>query len=91
MKGSPKITASDCRQSSLTCLLRFTNYMVAMVNKSVLPLKYRVPFLGDHAFLSTGLKFNLELILFKSPWVSLEAFFLNFLNLMSSLRKDQTY
>ena len=60
----------------LTCLLRFTNYMVAMVNKSVLPLKYRVPFLGDHAFLSTGLKFNLELILFKSPWVSLETFFL---------------
>merc|ERR1719210_1368979 len=49
-------------------ILRFTNYMVAMVNKSVLPLKYRVPFLGDHAFLSTGLKFNLELILFKSPW-----------------------
>lgn len=50
-------------------ILRFTNYMVAMVNKSLLPLKYTLPFLGDHAFLSTGLKFNLELILFKSPWV----------------------
>ena len=52
-------------------ILRFTNYMVAMVNKSLLPLKYRVPFLGDHAFLSTGLKFNLDLILFKSPWVNI--------------------
>merc|ERR1719210_2460459 len=49
-------------------ILRFTNYLVAMVNKSLLPLKYKIPFLGDHAFLSTGLKFNLELILFKSPW-----------------------
>ena len=53
-------------------LLRFTNYLVAMVNKSVLPLRYNVPFMGEHAFLSTGLKFNLELILFKSPWVSSE-------------------
>ena len=52
-------------------ILRFTNYMVAMVNKSLLPLKYNVPFLGDYAFLSTGLKFNLDLILFKSPWVRL--------------------
>ena len=43
-----------------------------MVNKSVLPLRYNVPFMGEHAFLSTGLKFNLELILFKSPWVSSE-------------------
>ena len=42
------------------------------MNKSVLPLRYNVPFMGEHAFLSTGLKFNLELILFKSPWVSCE-------------------
>ena len=55
---------------SVPHLFRFTNYLVAMVNKSVLPLRYNVPFLGEHAFLSTGLKFNLELILFKSPWVS---------------------
>ena len=53
-------------------ILRFTNYLVAMVNKSLLPLKYKIPILGDHAFLSTGLKFNLELILFKSPWVSFD-------------------
>ena len=51
-------------------ILRFTNYLVAMVNKSVLPLRYNLPFMGEHAFLSTGLMFNLKLILFKSPWVS---------------------
>ena len=54
-------------------ILRYTNYMVAMVNKSLLPLRFTVPFLGDHAFLSTGLRFNLELLLFKSPWVSCNA------------------
>merc|ERR1719392_304843 len=49
-------------------ILRFNNYMVAMVNKSLLPLKFNIPILGDYVFLSTGLRFNLELILFKSPW-----------------------
>ena len=27
-----------------------------------------MPFLGDSVFLSSGLKFNIELVLFKSPW-----------------------
>ena len=27
-------------------ILRYTNYMVAMVNKSLLPLRYSVPLLG---------------------------------------------
>jgi len=49
-------------------ILRFNNYMVAMVNKSLLPLKFNIPIIGDYVFLSTGLRFNLELILFKSPW-----------------------
>jgi len=49
-------------------ILRYTNYLVAMVNKSLIPLRFNVPFLGDYVFLSTGLRFNLELILFKSPW-----------------------
>ncbi|XP_033762033.1 autophagy-related protein 9A-like [Pecten maximus] len=53
-------------------ILRFKNYMVAMVNKSLLPVKFKVPFLGDYAFLSTGLKYNLELILFWGPWSPFE-------------------
>lgn len=49
-------------------ILRFENYLVAMINKSLLPLRFNIPLLGDYVFLSTGLKFNLEVILFKSPW-----------------------
>jgi len=49
-------------------ILRFNNYFVAMVNKDLLPLKYSLPLLGDSVFLSTGLKFNLDLVMFKSPW-----------------------
>ena len=50
-------------------ILRCDNYLVAMVNKSLLPLRFGLPLLGgDYAFLSRGLKYNLELILFRSPW-----------------------
>jgi len=49
-------------------ILRFNNYFVSMVNKSLLPLRLNIPLVGDYVFLSTGLKFNLDLILFKSPW-----------------------
>lgn len=49
-------------------ILRFKNYMIAMVNKSLLPLKFRFPFAGECNFLSTGLKTNIEMILFYSPW-----------------------
>ncbi|XP_039255460.2 autophagy-related protein 9A-like [Styela clava] len=49
-------------------ILRFKNYMIAMVNKEVIPMKYRVPILGESVFLTQGLKFNIELILFWGPW-----------------------
>lgn len=49
-------------------ILRFNNYMVAMVNKNLLPLQIRVPLLGDFHYLSKGLKYNLELLLFTNPW-----------------------
>ena len=42
--------------------------MVAMVNKSVLPLKFNVPFLGETIFLTRGLKYNLQFLLFWGPW-----------------------
>ncbi|XP_014679161.1 PREDICTED: autophagy-related protein 9A-like [Priapulus caudatus] len=54
-------------------ILRFKNYFVAMVNKSLLPLRYRAPLLGaDLVFLTRGLKYNLELILFWGPWAPFE-------------------
>ncbi|WAQ93667.1 ATG9A-like protein [Mya arenaria] len=45
-------------------ILRFKNYTLAMVNKDVLPLKIQLPLVGDYVFLSTGLKYNVEFLLF---------------------------
>lgn len=38
--------------------------MVAMINKSVLPIHHNVPFIGNIAYMSQGLKYNIELLLF---------------------------
>lgn len=48
-------------------ILRFTNYAVAMVNKSLLPVRFRLPLLGPVVFLTRGLHYNLELLLFRGP------------------------
>ncbi|KAJ3594529.1 hypothetical protein NHX12_003836 [Muraenolepis orangiensis] len=48
-------------------ILRFKNYMVAMVNKSLLPVHLQLPLLGNIVFLTQGLKYNFELILFWGP------------------------
>ncbi|KAJ7322201.1 hypothetical protein JRQ81_018488 [Phrynocephalus forsythii] len=48
-------------------ILRFKNYLVAMVNKSLLPVRFRLPLLGEVVFLTQGLKYNLELLFFWGP------------------------
>ncbi|XP_033499048.1 autophagy-related protein 9A [Epinephelus lanceolatus] len=48
-------------------ILRFKNYMVAMVNKSLLPVRFRLPVLGESVFYTRGLKYNFELIFFWGP------------------------
>uniref|UniRef100_A0A3B5B324 Autophagy-related protein 9 n=1 Tax=Stegastes partitus TaxID=144197 RepID=A0A3B5B324_9TELE len=48
-------------------ILRFKNYMVAMVNKSLLPVRFRLPSLGESVFYTRGLKYNFELIFFWGP------------------------
>ncbi|NXF90461.1 ATG9A protein, partial [Eubucco bourcierii] len=48
-------------------ILRFQNYTVAMVNKSLLPIRFRLPLLGTVVFLTQGLQYNLELLLFRGP------------------------
>uniref|UniRef100_A0A3P9JEJ8 Autophagy-related protein 9 n=1 Tax=Oryzias latipes TaxID=8090 RepID=A0A3P9JEJ8_ORYLA len=48
-------------------ILRFKNYMVAMVNKSLLPVRFRLPVLGEVVFFTRGLKYNFELIFFWGP------------------------
>ncbi|XP_044149809.1 autophagy-related protein 9A-like [Bufo gargarizans] len=48
-------------------ILRFKNYMVAMINKSLLPVRFCLPLVGEVTFLSQGLKYNLELLFFWGP------------------------
>nr|XP_060638781.1 autophagy-related protein 9B isoform X1 [Anolis sagrei ordinatus]XP_060638782.1 autophagy-related protein 9B isoform X1 [Anolis sagrei ordinatus] len=48
-------------------ILRFKNYLVALVNKGLLPLRFRLPLLGRGVFLTQGLKYNLELLFFWGP------------------------
>jgi len=45
-------------------ILRHKNYMVAMINKNLLPLRLKLPMIGEVIFLTRGLKYNIELLLF---------------------------
>ncbi|XP_032455508.1 autophagy-related protein 9A-like [Nasonia vitripennis] len=49
-------------------ILRYKNYLVAMINKSLLPIRLNIPLFGDIIFMTQGLKYNLELLLFWGPW-----------------------
>ncbi|XP_074109229.1 autophagy-related protein 9 isoform X1 [Cotesia typhae] len=53
-------------------ILRFKNYMVAMINKSLLPVRLKAPFIGEFIFMTRGLKYNMELLLFWGPWSPFE-------------------
>lgn len=53
-------------------ILRFKNYTVAMVNKSLLPVKLNIPLLGEIVFFSHGLKYNINFLLFWGPWSPFE-------------------
>ncbi|XP_034184864.1 autophagy-related protein 9 isoform X2 [Osmia lignaria lignaria] len=53
-------------------ILRFKNYMIAMINKSLLPVRLKVPIIGEVIFMTRGLKYNMELLLFWGPWSPFE-------------------
>ncbi|XP_012230938.1 autophagy-related protein 9A [Linepithema humile] len=53
-------------------ILRHKNYMVAMINKNLLPLRLKLPMIGEVIFLTRGLKYNIELLLFWGPWSPFE-------------------
>lgn len=53
-------------------ILRFKNYMVAMINKSLLPVRLKLPAVGEIIFMTRGLKYNMELLLFWGPWSPFE-------------------
>uniref|UniRef100_A0A4W3JN16 Autophagy-related protein 9 n=1 Tax=Callorhinchus milii TaxID=7868 RepID=A0A4W3JN16_CALMI len=48
-------------------ILRYKNYTVAMVNKSLLPIRFHLPLLGEVVFYTRGLKYNFELIFLWGP------------------------
>ena len=48
-------------------LLRRTNYLIALVNKQLLPIYYRMPFIGEMIYFPKGLLYCFQLLLFKAP------------------------
>jgi autophagy-related protein 9 len=70
LKQAQKDHKMNIRKQELTELdvyhriLRFQNYLVAMINKNVLPGKIHVPFYGEKVFFTHGLKLNYDLLLF---------------------------
>lgn len=73
LKEAQKEYKMNIRKQELTELdvyhrmLRFKNYLIAMVNKGVLPCKIWVPFYGEKVFFTMGLKYNYEMLLFWGP------------------------
>ncbi|XP_018561367.1 autophagy-related protein 9A [Anoplophora glabripennis] len=53
-------------------ILRQENYMVALVNKRLLPPRINVPFIGECVYWTKALKLNLQILLFWSPWSPFE-------------------
>lgn len=49
-------------------ILRYENYTVALVNKSILPPQLELPFLGNVIFFTQDLKMNLDLLFFYGPF-----------------------
>ncbi|XP_066254777.1 autophagy-related protein 9A isoform X1 [Euwallacea similis] len=53
-------------------ILRQTNYLVALVNKRLLPPRVNVPFLGEVVYWTKNLRLNIMILLFWSPWSPFE-------------------
>uniref|UniRef100_A0A182PR00 Autophagy-related protein 9 n=1 Tax=Anopheles epiroticus TaxID=199890 RepID=A0A182PR00_9DIPT len=53
-------------------ILRSKNYLVAMMNKSLLPATTKLPLLGNVVLMSQALRYNIGLILFWGPWSPFE-------------------
>lgn len=51
-------------------ILRHTNYLIAMINQDILPIKFRIPSVSmpPYIYFPDGYIFNLKLLLFWTPW-----------------------
>ncbi|KAH8397182.1 hypothetical protein KR215_010284 [Drosophila sulfurigaster] len=48
-------------------VLRFKNYLVALMNKQLLPVRFHLPLIGEVVSLSRGMLLNIDFILFRGP------------------------
>ncbi|KAJ8920681.1 hypothetical protein NQ315_004820 [Exocentrus adspersus] len=53
-------------------ILRQENYMIALINKRLLPPRLKVPFLGEWIYWTKTLKYSVQALLFWSPWSPFE-------------------
>ncbi|RWS14224.1 autophagy-related protein 9A-like isoform X2 [Dinothrombium tinctorium] len=53
-------------------ILRHQNYLIALLNKRLLPVHFKLPIIGEVTYLSKGLQYNIELLLFKGPFALFE-------------------
>lgn len=49
-------------------ILRQHNYLIAMTNKRLLPPRLEIPCLGEIVYWTRGLRYNIQWLLFWSPW-----------------------
>lgn len=49
-------------------ILRHNNYMIALTNRGVLPIYYRVPFVGETTFFTQSFLYNCQLLFFRGPF-----------------------
>lgn len=48
-------------------ILRHTNYMIALINRNVLPIHLKVPFIGEKLFFTQSFLYNCQLLFFRGP------------------------
>lgn len=52
-------------------ILRHTNYMIALINRGVLPIYYRWPLIGESTFFTQSFLYNCQLLFFRGPFKSI--------------------
>lgn len=49
-------------------ILRHNNYTIALINRGILPIYYRVPLLGEATFFTQSFLYNCQLLFFRGPF-----------------------
>lgn len=49
-------------------ILRHSNYTIALINRGVLPIYYKVPFIGEATFFTPSFLYNCQLLFFRGPF-----------------------